>query len=133
MLFTATQQRILTAASQGVANVSAIAQDAGCTEAMIYRSLEDPDFSIAFQESLKLHLRARAPGILHKLAEVAETEGSHQQAKMILEIAGIYEPKKRLEAQVEVGGQGDLFSSPEERREFLRETLGVFDTEDDDE
>ncbi len=101
-------------------SVEELAKRVGCKTETIYSKLQEAGFRRLFLEVMNNTVVADVPEVLNSVRDAAK-QGQHQQAKMILELAGVYENKTKVEANVHIAE--DPFKDDEERREFLRKTL----------
>jgi len=115
--------RAINEVGQEQLTASMIAEKADCSVAEVCERLKDPDFKGMYREMLESTLTAETPQILHTMAEKAK-QGSFKEAKLILELTGIYSEKQRVEMSGGVDINIDAFKDNEERQAFLEATLG---------
>ncbi len=109
-------------AGQSTLTAKMIAEKAGVSPAKVCERLQDPDFKVMFREILEASLSQETPHILRAIAQEAK-EGSLPHAKLILELTGVYSEKQRVEMSGKVDLGESPFKTPEERQEFLKQTL----------
>lgn len=93
-----------------------LATASNTTVEKVYRCLERPEFRQLFVESMQVSLVADTPSILNKFAELAKA-GQFNHGKLILEIAGVYTEKQKLEAEIRTFDSP--FKTDEERERFI--------------
>lgn len=108
---------------QSQLTASIIAEKADCSVADVCERLRDPEFKSMYKEILESSLTAETPQILHAMAAKAK-QGSFKEAKLILELTGVYSEKQRVEMSGGVDITIDAFKSEEERKAFVEATLG---------
>lgn len=122
----AVERRILKAVRETARSritLESLAEKAKCKPDIIYKRLEEnEEFNRLFKETMVTSLLVEVPEILHVFVEKAK-EGSFKHGKLILDIAGVYEEKKKIDLNGTVNVEESPFASPEERREFLKATL----------
>lgn len=122
------EKKILTAAlecGQQRLTAEAIAGIAGCSAALVCKKLQRPEFRQLFVEAVQSSLVVETPAILHTFTQAAK-EGSFKHGKLVLEMAGVYQEKQKVElgGKVEVGDSP--FKTDDERREFLESTVSRY-------
>ncbi len=112
--------KALSRAGNNRVSVEELAERVGCKTETIYSKLQEAGFRRLFLEVMNNTVVADVPEVLNSVRDAAK-QGQYQQAKMILELAGVYENRTKVEATVHVGE--NPFKDDAERREFLRRTL----------
>jgi hypothetical protein len=122
------EKKILAAASECGQNrmtAEAIADLAGCSSALVCKKLQRPEFRQLFVECVQTSLVVETPAILHTFTNAAK-EGSFKHGKLVLEMAGVYQEKQK----VEIGGKVEVGDSPfktdEEKASFLTATVAEY-------
>jgi len=111
------------AASGSRITVEQLAKKAGCQADTIHRRLQNEEFRSLFIETMKSSLTAEVPAVLNSFVEAAKA-GSFQHGKLVLEIAGAYSDKKEIKANIGVSEGESPFKDDDDRKAFLKETLG---------
>lgn len=135
MELTKTEKNILKAVGecgQSTLTVQAIAEKAGCSPAFVCEKLKNQEFKGMFKEMLESSLSAETPQILQTMATNAK-KGAFKEAKLLLELTGIYNEKQRMELSGRVDVGVDIFKDEEEKNSFIRSTLKRFAESGDEE
>jgi len=107
---------------QSQLTASAIAEKADCSVADVCERLRDPEFKGMYKEMLESTLTAETPQILNAMAAKAK-QGSFKEAKLILELTGVYSEKQRVEMSGGIDVNVDVFKDDEEKNAFVEATL----------
>lgn len=99
-----------------------LADAAGVSPRTVYTAMRNEEFRLMFVEALRGNLHADLPQVIDAYIQEAK-EGSHQHGKTLMEITGLYDPKKRIDADLRVSTTDVPFNSKEEMEDFARETM----------
>lgn len=112
--------KALAKAGNNRVSIEELAKQVNCKPETIYQRLQQEGFRRLFLEVMNNTIVADVPEVLNSVRDAAK-QGQPQQAKMILELAGVYEQKSKVEINAYVGE--DPFKNDDERKEFLKRTI----------
>lgn len=134
MGLTELETRVLKAASKESGRrltVEELSKKVGCSPGTIYQRLQNKEFRQLFMETMRNSVAEAVPEVLNAFSDKAK-EGEFKHGKLLLEIAGIYEEKKNITAEVGITEESP-FKDEKESKEFLKKTLAKAISEEESE
>lgn len=110
-----------------------LADAAGCAPKTVYMAMQKEDFRQMFVAAVRGQLHADLPRVVDAYVGKA-LEGSHQHGSTLMQITGLYNPKKQIDADIRLSGEEMPFESEEEMNQFAQDALRrLADLEEEDE